>query len=187
MTNKGWSERLTDKMAEKHKKGEVFTDTDWITFYGIEIAHARAEEAERCMEREKKAREEERARVLHSLGLWWINDGVGVSSKAIFMYMTQNVVPRPFAAPYDEADRKRCVMLLRAVPEWIDRLSEIEEYKIEGTSNGKKVMPWNEQIPLIREALTPPTNHCPKCECLCADCSVGAETHCLSDGCECHE
>lgn len=110
-------------------------------------------------EREAKVRREERERVLHTLGLWWINGNIGVSSKAIFMYMTQNIVPRPFDAPHDESDRKRCVRLLRAVPEWVDRLSEIEAYKIEGTSNGKKVMPWNVQIPLIREALTPPTNH----------------------------
>ncbi len=100
----------------------------------------------------------ERKHVLHSLGLWWINDNMGVSSKAIFMYMTQNIVPKAFDAPHDASDRKRCVMLLRAVPEWVDRLSEIEEYKIECTSNGKKVMPWNEQIPLIREAITTP-NH----------------------------
>lgn len=87
----------------------------------------------------------------------WINEHVGSSSKAIYLYMTTGVKPRPFDAPWDASDRERCIYLLRAVPEWIGRLYEIEDLNITGTRDGIPVKPWNEQLPLIREALTP--NH----------------------------
>jgi hypothetical protein len=84
----------------------------------------------------------------------WIDGNIGVSSKAIYLYMAKGIEPRPFDAPSDGGDRERCAVLLRAMPEWIERLSEIEALHITGTSNGEKVEPWNEQIPLILQALT---------------------------------
>lgn len=79
----------------------------------------------------------------------WIDDNVGASSRAIFLYMTKGSMPRAFDAPSDDGDRARCVVLLRACPEWVDRLKEIESLNLKGTSNGKEVFPWNEQIPII--------------------------------------
>lgn len=95
--------------------------------------------------------EEERDKSLAN----WVLNHVGVSSKAIFAYMVLGEVPKPWCCPSDDSDRGRCVELLRARPEWIERLSEIENVYIDGTRNGKKATQWNEQIPLIREALTP--------------------------------
>ncbi len=84
----------------------------------------------------------------------WIDGNIGRSSEAIYLYMTLGTIPAPFDAPSDESDRKRCVVLLKAVPEWVPRLSEIEQLQLRGTSNGKEVFPWNEQIPLIINSLT---------------------------------
>jgi len=42
---------------------------------------------------------------------------------------------------------------LKARPEWVPRLKEIESLHLQGTSNGEKVEPWNEQIPLILEEI----------------------------------
>ena len=83
----------------------------------------------------------------------WIDGNVGVSSEAIYLYMTLGKIPAPFDAPSDEGDRGRCVVLLQAVPEWVPRLKEIEDLHITGTSNGEPVQPWKEQIPLILESL----------------------------------
>lgn len=88
----------------------------------------------------------------------WVDGHIGTSSRAIFLYMAKGQKPFPFDAPHDQYDRQRCVVLLQAVPEWIERLSEIEELMICGTrySGGlerQTVYPWNEQIPLIREQL----------------------------------
>lgn len=81
----------------------------------------------------------------------WIDENVGISSESIYLYMTIGRVPDAFYAPSDRDDRRRCVKLLQAIPQWIDRLSEIEALKIEGISiSGEKVTPWNEQIPIIR-------------------------------------
>ncbi len=80
---------------------------------------------------------------------YWIDEHIGISSGAIYMYMAKGIIPAPFQAPSDEGDRNRCAVLLKAVPEWIERLCEIESLHIEGTRNGEKVQPWNEQIPLI--------------------------------------
>lgn len=81
----------------------------------------------------------------------WIDGNVGISSEAIFMYMTQGSKPRTFDAPSDASDRNRCIILLNAIPEWWDRLKEIEDLNLKGTCNNKIVFPWNEQIPLIRK------------------------------------
>lgn len=79
----------------------------------------------------------------------WIDENVGTSSTAIFLYMAAGRIPEVFEAPSDESDRGRCISLLNAVPDWIPRLKEIEFLNIEGTCNGEKVKPWNEQIPMI--------------------------------------
>lgn len=99
----------------------------------------------------QKRAEEEREKMAD-----WILNHKGVSSTAIYSYMTTGKLPKPFDCPFDKWDRKRCVVLLKAVPEWQSRLSEIEEAKIKGFRNGIEVYPWNEQIPLIRTALTLP-------------------------------
>ncbi len=83
----------------------------------------------------------------------WIDGNCGASSEALYLYMTLGRKPMSFDAPSDSHDRGRCVVLLQAMPEWIPRLSEIEALKIEGTCNGIRVTPWNEQIPLIRTAI----------------------------------
>jgi hypothetical protein len=79
----------------------------------------------------------------------WIDDNVGVSSTAIFLWMATGRVPRAFEAPGDAGDRKRCAVLLNAMPQWVDRMKEIESMHIGGIVNGIEVYPWNEQIPLI--------------------------------------
>ena len=92
-----------------------------------------------------------------ALALYWIEDNVGVSSTAIFLYMTLGKVPGAGQAPSDNGDRKRCVALLRARPEWIDRLQEIEEKKIGqivyNGINNEITFPWEIQIPLIRKMI----------------------------------
>lgn len=79
----------------------------------------------------------------------WIDGNIGASSEAIFFYMVNGQNPRPFDAPSDAGDRGRCVVLLTAFPEWVERLKEIQELKIKGMRNREEVYPWNEQIPLI--------------------------------------
>lgn len=84
----------------------------------------------------------------------WIDCHFGSSSKAILLFMVCGKVPKPFDAPSDKWDRSRCVELLKACPDWLERLSEIEALKLAGkrSVNGsgfKTVYPWNEQIPLI--------------------------------------
>lgn len=79
----------------------------------------------------------------------WIDGNVGASSSAIFLYMTRGERPGPFDAPSDSGDRGRCVVLLRAFPEWVERLQEIKKMHIKGTSNGKEVFPWEMQIDII--------------------------------------
>ena len=93
----------------------------------------------------------------------WVGEHIGSSSKAIFLYMVLGKQPKPFDAPSDQWDRARCVELLKACPEWVERLSEIEALNLQGqrSVNGsgfKKVYPWNEQIPLIKKAFHEQTN-----------------------------
>lgn len=75
----------------------------------------------------------------------WIDENVGSSSTALFLYMTANSLPHSFEAPSDRGDRARCIALLRAFPEWIERLDEL-------SGQGR----WSEQIPLIKEEMTLP-------------------------------
>ena len=79
----------------------------------------------------------------------WIDGNVGSSSSALFLYMARGDVPQPFDAPSDSGDRGRCIVLLKTMPEWVERLKEIEALEISGRRNDVKVFPWNEQIPLI--------------------------------------
>lgn len=93
----------------------------------------------------------------------WVDNHVGSSSKAIFIFMVLGREPRPFDAPSDQWDRGRCIELLKSCPEWVDRLSEIEALKLKGrrSVNGSAlevVYPWNEQIPLIKKAFYEQTN-----------------------------
>ncbi len=83
----------------------------------------------------------------------WVDGNIGVSSKAIFLWMSAGRIPGVFEAPSDKGDRGRCIVLLKARPEWIPRLKEIESLHLTGISNGEKVEPWNEQIPLILEEI----------------------------------
>lgn len=88
----------------------------------------------------------------------WIENHTGKSSIAIFLHMTKGRTPRASEAPSDEYDRMRCVELLKARPEWIPRLEEIEMMilpinKIFLKRENKIIYPWKEQIPLIREML----------------------------------
>lgn len=91
---------------------------------------------------------------------YWIDDNVGQSSVALFLYMARGDVPHPFSAPSDSSDRARCAALLNAVPEWVPRLKEIEDLHVKGkrysSENiflGADVEPWNDAIPLIRKEL----------------------------------
>jgi len=77
----------------------------------------------------------------------WVMGYVGASSKAIFAHMTGAYNSGFYSAPYDNEDRERCVILLRAMPEWVERLNEMTRYA-----------GWEEQIPLILSTLTPNEN-----------------------------
>lgn len=91
-----------------------------------------------CRTLRSQALEEERK------SIWaWLENDVGVSSKAIYGYMTKGIDPKPHQAPSDEWDRKRCVTLLQAAPEWVERLSELSSIPY-----------WDVQIPLIQKALS---------------------------------
>lgn len=96
------------------------------------------------LEKLNQARQEERQRLAD-----WIENHRGTSSIAIYLYMTTGKIPAPFDAPSDKSDRERCLVLLKAVPEWVGRLGEIEKLRIKGRRNGVEVWPWNEQIPLL--------------------------------------
>lgn len=135
---------------------EEFDDIE--VFFGTEPSILNLEKAEAkavklfISQAIQTAKEEERKETLDKLGNW-IDGNIGVSSKAIFLWMSVGRIPGVFEAPSDNGDRGRCVVLLKARPEWIPRLKEIESLHLTGTSNGENVEPWNEQIPLIRASL----------------------------------
>lgn len=56
-------------------------------------------------------------------GAWLHSHDTGLSSEAIFHYMTLGV--RGGSAPHDPADLGRCLRLLAAFPEWKDRMPEM--------------------------------------------------------------
>lgn len=131
-TQEGWRERLRAWIKKQHGTA------------GWQV------KLENLMEAEiETARREERKKIAP-----WIDGNVGVSSKAIYLYMTTGKKPGAVDAPSDSGDRGRCIVLLKAVPEWIPRLSEIEEMHLQVLVNGTRIEEhWNEQIPLIRASL----------------------------------
>lgn len=115
-------ERFEEKFPSSRHTSQIYPKAELHEFINQEIQSARIAERE---------------------SLWtWIEYDIGVSSKAIFRYMTKGIKPDPFDAPSDGGDRARCIVLLKAAPEWIPRLSEISDLK-----------DWNEQIPLILASL----------------------------------
>jgi hypothetical protein len=65
-----------------------------------------------------------RAQILRSANEWIVGDHVGLSSKTIWAVM-MGVPCRHPSPPGDDDDRWRCARLLRAVPEWRERLDEV--------------------------------------------------------------
>lgn len=55
---------------------------------------------------------------------WLQNGETGLSSLTIYHHLTGQEVPAP-AVPTDADDLKRCIYLLKHVPEWADRLTEL--------------------------------------------------------------
>ena len=72
----------------------------------------------------------------------WAGENHGASSTHLLQHMAGVEITHPYE-PCDSDDRGRCIVLLRAVPEWIERLDEMAQYK-----------GWAEQIPLIRQELS---------------------------------
>jgi len=70
----------------------------------------------------------------------WLDGHVGVSSQAIFVYMATGKKPATFDAPSDKSDRKRCIELLKVVPEWYARIDELAVLDR-----------WRDQIVLIKQ------------------------------------
>lgn len=68
--------------------------------------------------------------------------------------------PEPNLAPSDPADRGRCIRLLNLIPEWWDRLDEMEQYEAQRSlvigpgGMTTDTNSWMNQIPLIREQAT---------------------------------
>lgn len=71
---------------------------------------------------------------------WLLGEETGLSSKHIVGHMLNLEVYHYH--PCDIGDRKRCIGLLRAMPEWIKRLDEMKQYS-----------GWGEQVELIKKAL----------------------------------
>lgn len=68
---------------------------------------------------------------------WLLSDDTGLSSEHLADHMLGSPV-RHFFAPSDADDRGRCIRLLKLMPEWKERLYEMEKYP-----------GWSEQISLI--------------------------------------
>lgn len=72
-----------------------------------------------------------RAQVLEGIAREWIGpDHIGSSSCAIFMYMATGKDPK-HSHPRDAGDRRRCIALLKAVPEWQARIPELGAFSPE--------------------------------------------------------
>ncbi|MCK9371020.1 hypothetical protein M0R04_14005 [Candidatus Dojkabacteria bacterium] len=72
---------------------------------------------------------------------WLVGDDTGASSVSILIHMTGSKSMKN-TPPSDKWDRGRCVRLLKIMPEWIDRLDEMNVYK-----------GWKEQIILLKQDL----------------------------------
>lgn len=86
---------------------------------------------------------------------WALSNDTGSSSKALCATML-GFEPLHKSAPWDAADRGRCIRLLRLIPEWIPRLDEMAKRypstaAVEWRADGKHTTlnGWAEQIPLI--------------------------------------
>ena len=94
--------------------------------------------------------------VLERAVKWALSDDTGMSSKTLCAHMLGIDVVRPMP-PSDASDRRRCIILLEQIPEWIPRLKELADTKphtsmvfssagFHNETNG-----WAEQIPLIMQ------------------------------------
>ena len=89
---------------------------------------------------------------------WLFSDKTGVSSKTLCAHMLGIEYPGAFY-PCDKWDRARCIKLLKVMPEWVERLDEMEESgnvteRIIISSAGATVAKdnvWKEAIKLIKE------------------------------------
>lgn len=86
---------------------------------------------------------------------WALGEDRGQSSVAIARFMT-GITSVPGQPPVDEADRGRCIRLLKLIPEWLEHLDAMSENETpvehivigaEGTRTEKNS--WAKQIPLI--------------------------------------
>lgn len=88
-----------------------------------------------------------------------LSGDTGISSETMIAFFTGVPKSGPFGmqAPSDAADRGRCIRVLQAIPEWVDRLDELKSLDT-GTIiiNGAAPIPvsedkqsWTYQIPLI--------------------------------------
>ena len=68
---------------------------------------------------------------------WLLSDDTGSSSMKLCAHMLG--LERQGFAPSDASDRGRCIRLLRLMPEWIERLDEMNQY-----------LYWPEEIILMK-------------------------------------
>ncbi len=59
--------------------------------------------------------------------MWWYkgNGERGTSSETIFSALSGNRITKTYCHPSDPDDFRRCYLLLKCMPEWNDRLSEL--------------------------------------------------------------
>ena len=89
---------------------------------------------------------------------WALGDDTGTSSITLARYMLGMPPARYNAAPHDVHDRRRCIDLLKLIPEWLPRLDELAHaYAADETivlSDGKldfEIGSWHKQIPMIMQ------------------------------------
>ncbi len=106
----------------------------------------------------KESREENRKTKSKVID-WATGSDTGSSSKDLCRFMV-GLLPvngKVYQAPCDSDDRGRCIRLLNKIPEWWERLVEMEKLpsqKINIYSSGElrvEERGWKEQIPLVRE------------------------------------
>jgi hypothetical protein len=116
-------EDSVEKTIDKWYSGELPLEPLKNEFVKIATQHAREE----TMEYRKAL-------------VWLFSDDTGLSSESIMAHML-GIRKNWSDAPSDDADRGRCVRLLKIFPEWIPRLDEL------------KGSGWEEQIPLLKKEL----------------------------------
>ena len=72
---------------------------------------------------------------------WFLNGDVGLSSKNIVGVMCG--LKTETYHPLDKWDRKRCIELLKVIPEWIPRLDEMKLVDKE----------WEKQVEIIKREI----------------------------------